>query len=149
MWWGIFFLHSKIWGEIWVGLTRPRSTSHCRVQSARPAARVNMRRCLVKKKTCAGAASLTPVLLQQAACVNAAGQIYCKIFLRGPIFMEMRDKICRRGPKSILWSKSGNPYCSASRIAGFHLSADHSLTALFLCALWNFFLFLVQIWNKF
>ena len=58
-----------------------------RVQSARPAARVN-------NSTCAGEShTRTAAVLQQAACVNADGQIYCKIFLGGPILTENEGKI--------------------------------------------------------
>jgi len=58
-----------------------------RVQSARPAARVN-------NSTCAGKShTRTAAVLQQAACVNADGQIYCKTFLGGPILTENEGKI--------------------------------------------------------
>ena len=57
-----------------------------RVQSARPAARVN-------NSTCAGKShTRTAAVLQQAACVNADGQIYCKTFLGGPILTENEGK---------------------------------------------------------
>ena len=58
-----------------------------RVKSAPPAARVN-------NSTCAGEShTRTAAVLQQAACVNADGQIYCKIFLGGPILTENEGKI--------------------------------------------------------
>ena len=58
-----------------------------RVQPAPPAARVN-------NSTCAGKShTRTAAVLQQAACVNADGQIYCKTFLGGPILTENEGKI--------------------------------------------------------